>query len=741
MFGKKEKEVLVDHRMAYCVSLTTRRHGVYINREEVEKKFPEDDPPKTTRELNSFLADKKLEASPINISIDDFKDKNFVFPCAVPLMNGESIIALSVLKKEDDYFIKYLDPLDPQARQQEVGINEFEKLWKNIVISVNALRGIESKERPFDVKWFLPELWKCRYMLLCAFIISILLNILSFTPIIFIQIALDKVVGYKAVSTLYVLTGGVVVALIFNAIMGFIRDYIFNYIGDLLESRIATDIFDKLLGLPLIEVQGENITKFGGSMQSVTALRNTLVMRVFKVVFDLTAVLVFVPVMFAYNFLMGIIVLGFALLMGFNKIIFSNIANKSPEILNEVENSKNSLIRETLHGMTMLKEFEEEESERKNWRKSAAASIILRSKKNRANSTSTEINGFLQQAMTIVIIFTGVQLVFAEELSAGSIIAINMVAGKLTSPIIAAITLFGERSQILALISRISDIWNKGNEQMGAGVHSAITGKYTFENISMNYGDVKALNKISFNIPPKSKVGVVGPTGAGKSTLLNMIAGTYRPTEGKMVIDGVGFNQYDLSYYRSQVMLLDKNPIFFKGTIEDNLARVTHNIGKNELAHIFTLTGFDEHLQKLPEGIHTEIDETASQLAGGAASLLALSRALLANPKVLLLDEFADSLDIDTRIKLQDNFSSITSDRTVVDAQNVISHELDSISNYDQIIVLDGGKVVGQGKHGQLIVNCEIYRQMLEKEKKLSAIGESDTAVIKEISHIDNENF
>ena len=741
MFGKKKNEILVDHRLAYCVSLTTRRHGVYINREEVEKKFPLDDPPKTTRELNAFLAEKKLEANPINISIDDFKNKNFVFPCAVPFNNGESIIALSVLKKDDDYFIKFLDPLDPQARQQEVQINEFEKLWKNTVISVNALRGTESKERPFDVKWFLPELWKCRYMLLCAFIISILLNILSFTPIIFIQIALDKVVGYKAVSTLYVLTAGVVVALIFNAIMGFIRDYIFNYIGDLLESRIATDIFDKLLGLPLIEVQGENITKFGGSMQSVTALRNTLVMRVFKVVFDLTAVLVFVPVMFAYNFLMGIIVLGFALLMGFNKIIFNNIANKSPEILNEVENSKNSLIRETLHGMTMLKEFEEEESERKNWRKSAAASIILRSKKNRANSTSTEINGFLQQAMTIVIIFTGVQLVFAEQLSAGSIIAINMVAGKLTSPIIAAITLFGERSQVLALISRISDIWNKGNEQMGAGVHSAITGKYTFENISMNFGDVKALNKISFNIPPKSKVGVVGPTGAGKSTLLNMIAGTYRPTEGKMVIDGVGFNQYDLSYYRSQVMLLDKNPIFFKGTIEDNLARVTHNIGKNELAHIFTLTGFDEHLQKLPEGIHTEIDETASQLAGGAASLLALSRALLANPKVLLLDEFADSLDIDTRIKLQDNFSSITSDRTVVDAQNVISHELDSISNYDQIIVLDGGKVVGQGKHEQLVVNCEIYRQMLEKEKKLSAIGESDTAVIKEKSHIDNENF
>ena len=741
MFGKKKNEILVDHRLAYCVSLTTRRHGVYINREEVEKKFPKDDPPKTTRELNSFLADKKLEASPINISIDDFKDKNFVFPCAVPLMNGESIIALSVLKKEEDYFIKFLDPLDPQARQQEVGIDEFEKLWKNIVISVNAQRGVESKERPFDLKWFLPELWKCRYLLLCAFIISILLNILSFTPIIFIQISLDKVVGYKAVSTLYVLTAGVAIALLFNAIVGFVRDYIFNYIGDILESRIATDIFDKLLGLPLIQVQGDNINKFNGSMQSITALRNTVVMRVFKTVFDLTAVLVFVPVMFAYNFLMGLIVLGFAILMGLNKIIFNNIAGKSPEILSEVENSKNSLIRETLHGMTMLKEFEEEESERKNWRKSAAASIILRSKKNQVNSTSTEINGFLQNAMTIAIIFTGVQLVFSGDLSAGSIIAINMVAGKLTSPIIAAITLFGDRNQLFVLISHIGDIWNKGKEQMGAGVHSAISGKYTFENISMNFGDVKALNNLSFEITPKSKVGVIGPTGAGKSTLLNIIAGTYRPTEGRMDIDGVGINQYDLSYYRSQVMLLGKNPIFFKGTIEDNMSRVTHNIGKNELAHIFALTGFDEHLQKLPEGIHTKIDENASQLAGGAASLLALSRALLANPKVLLLDEFADSLDIDTRIKLQDNFSTIASDRTLVDAQNVISHELDSISNYDKIIVLDRGKVVGQGKHEQLIINCEVYRQMLEKEEKLSAIGESETEVTKKISDVDKDNF
>ena len=128
-------------------------------------------------------------------------------------------------------------------------------------------------------------------------------------------------------------------------------------------------------------------------------------------------------------------------------------------------------------------------------------------------------------------------------------------------------------------------------------------------------------------------------------------------------------------------------------------------------------------------------------MAGGAASLLALSRALLANPKVLLLDEFADSLDIDTRIKLQDNFSTIASDRTVIDAQNVISHELDSISNYDKIIVLEGGNLVGQGSHEELVNICTVYIEMLEKEKKLSAIGESAKKLNKENTKVDQRNF
>ena len=241
--------------------------------------------------------------------------------------------------------------------------------------------------------------------------------------------------------------------------------------------------------------------------------------------------------------------------------------------------------------------------------------------------------------------------------------------------------------------------------------------------LSFNYGKVEILKNLDLNIKDGEFMVLLCPSGCGKTTLLNLIAGVYPPTDGKMDIDGIRITQFDLSHYRSQVMLLSKNPVFFKGTIEDNLFRVSPNIGHRELDEIFSLTGFDDHLLKLPDGIHTIIDENASQLAGAGSSLLALTRALLANPKVLLLDEFADPLDINIRIKLQENFSSIFSDRTLFDAQNVISHELDSISNYDKIIVLNEGEIVGQGTHEELVSTCQIYQEMLEKEKKLNAIS------------------
>ena len=286
MFRKKAKINSVNFWLAYCVSLASRRHGVYINREEIQKLYPKENENITFGELNQFLSKKKLVADVVNINLNDLTKSEFILPCVVPLKSGGSIIILNIEKKENEVQLKILDPIESQGEQKLISLNELQSIWDSKIIDLNIVRGKSSKERNFDLTWFFPELWKCKYVLICAFIISIILNALAFTPIIFIQIALDKVVGYKAVSTLYVLTIGVIIALIFNSIIGYIREYIFNFVGDKIESRISSDIFDKLLSMPLLLVQGENIGRYGRSIQSISTLRITLINKIFHCIFD-----------------------------------------------------------------------------------------------------------------------------------------------------------------------------------------------------------------------------------------------------------------------------------------------------------------------------------------------------------------------------------------------------------------------------------------------------------------------
>ena len=721
MFRKKAKINGVNFWLAYCISLACRRHGVYINREEVQKLFSKENENKTFEDFNQFLSKKKLVADVVNININDLTSSEFILPCVVPLKNGGSIIILNIEKKENEVYLKILDPIESQGEQKLINLNEFQNIWDNKIIDINIVRGKSSKERKFDLSWFLPELWNCKYVLICAFVISIILNALAFTPIIFIQIALDKVVGYKAVSTLYVLTIGVIIALIFNSIIGYIREYIFNFVGDKIESRISSDIFDKLLSMPLLLVQGENIGRYGRSIQSISSLRITLINKIFHGIFDLTALLVYLPILFAYNIFMGIIVVLFSTIIGLTKIIFNQFGKNNSQELNDIEFEKTNLIRETLSGLNTLKELGEEEAQTKRWREIAAEAMRMKSIKNQINAASTEVSGFFQQAMTIAIIFTGIQLVFLEEMSAGSIIAINMVGGKLVAPVIAFITLISEKNQFLSVVQQVGDIWNADEERKGAGVHNPIKGKFILNSVSMNFGNVKALSNISLEIEPQSRIGIIGPSGAGKTTILNLFAGVFPPSGGSIDVDGIRITQYDLSYYRSKVILLNQTPVFFQGTIEDNLFRVAPNVGHRELEDIFYISGFDEHLNKLPDGIHSRIDENASQLSNAAMNLLALTRALLANPEVLLFDEFTDSLDINTRLKLKKNFNQITEGKTFIN----VCHEINSIFEYDKIFVFEHGEIVGQGSHENLSQNCETYRIMLEKEKLLYNFGET----------------
>jgi len=720
MFGPRRKSLVVDPWLAVSVGLTARRLGVFIGRDEIDAVFGQGREPKSFNDLEAFFGERKVDVSTLRLQVTDLADSRFVFPCAVPLAGGGAVVALGVEDTDDGPIIRVVDPLDAEGQERHMTVDELAGLWAGSVIVVKRRRGREARDRPFTVSWFWPELWRSRYLLVAAFGLSLVLNGLAFAPIIFIQIALDKVVGYKATTTLYVLSAGVVMALGFNAVLGYIREYLFNFVGDRIEARIAGDVFDKLLGLPMQAVQMSDAATFERSVQGVWSLRTVLVTRVFRGVFDLSAVFVLLPILFAYSFSMGLIALFFAAVMGALSIGFKTYERTRAKTVTEIDRERLGVLRETLNGLGMVKSLGLEEAQRRGWRQLSAALIRARGKRDSVTTTQGQVNTLLQQLMTVTIIFTGIHLVFAGQLSAGSLIAVNMVATRMVGPVVNGLSMFAERDQLGSLIGQVGAIWNAEPERYGRGTRTSLIGRYTFKDLGVAFaGTVTALDQLSFEIPARSRVAIVGPSGSGKSTLVNLLDGAFPPTHGALDVDGLRITQLNLLHYRAQVMKTASQPVFFAGSIGENLRRVGSNVGNRERQRVLEITGFAEHLQKLPDGLDTPIDEAATQLPGAQRQKLALARALLADPKVLLLDEAINAYTKSALLDFKDNLDHIAEGRTLV----MVSQELALIADFDIIVVLDEGRIAGIGRHGELLASCPLYAAMWADEQAMFSYG------------------
>jgi ATP-binding cassette subfamily B protein len=332
---------------------------------------------------------------------------------------------------------------------------------------------------------------------------------------------------------------------------------------------------------------------------------------------------------------------------------------------------------------------------------------------------ATQVNSVLQQTMTVAVIFTGVQLVFSGSMSAGSLIAVSMVGVRVVRPLVQAISGIAELERVRTAMAQIGNIWNARPERYGFGAQHVVRGAYELANVSVIFGSVHALDKVSLTIPARKKVAIVGPSAAGKTTILKMLQGLIRATEGSFEIDGRPLATLDLQNYRRQVALVNPQPTFFDGTVEENLRRAKPNVGERDLEEAFELSGFSNILSNLPEGLATNINHGATSLPSTHRQLLALSRALLADPKVLLLDEIFSNLDKDARLHVHQNLDRISEGRTLV----MISHDLKFVTGFDHIVVMEGGKIVGQGSHYELLRSCATYERLWSIEQNLLALG------------------
>ena len=704
-------------------ALIARQLGVQLTADRIEAAF-EAGELSSPKAISSFFAKVGISVQFRSIRLRYLQKRTYLFPTVAILRNSRALVLAGVRTDDGDdgkQTIKLiaLDPADASGRPMDMGVEDFRQAWSGRIALVTRISGEESKDRPFNWRWFLPEIGRFKWLLLLALMISLILHALAFAPIIFLQTALDKVIGYEATSTLFVLTAGVLLALLFTGILGYARDYIIRFVARAVEARLAGDAFDKLLDLPMQTFLGAESSSLEGGIQGVTSIRFFLVRQVLGGIFDLSALLVFLPILIAYSVPLGLLVIGFAVVMGGASLTFKLMERRLVRQTGGVERDRNLVLRDTIRGIDTVKTLSQESRQRREWRRTASATIRAHVRQERVSVAATQVNSVLQQVMTVAVIFIGVQLVFSGSMSAGSLIAVSMVGVRVVRPLVQAISGIAELERVRIAMTQIGHIWNARSERQGFGAQHVVRGAYELANVSVIFGNMRALDKVNLTIPARKKVAIVGPSAAGKTTLLRLLQGLVRATEGSFEVDGRPLTTLDLQNFRRQVALVNPQPTFFDGTVEENLRRAKPNVGERDLEEAFELSGFSTILPNLPEGLATNINHDASSLPATHRQLLALTRALLADPKVLLLDEIFSNLDKDAQLHLHHNLDNISEGRTLV----VISHDLKFVTGFDQIVVMEGGRVVGQGSHHQLLTNCPTYQRLWAIEQNLLALG------------------
>ena len=701
---------------AIGVTFIARQFGVLVNADAVEEAI-KSGTLASTKDFVDYFFKQGVLVRLGKLAFRDLLAKKYIFPCVSIMKDGRSFILIGVdaTNGPDKAEIIAIDPLDPTAKPARISLPEFTDDWSGQVILVSHSSGEAAKDRAFDWKWFLPELYRFKGIMAVTFLISLLLHGTALAPIIYIQIALDKVLGYEAMSTLYVLTSGVVLVLIFNGFLTYGRDYVINHISTVIESRLTGDMFDKLLDLPAQTFQTTNPGEMEGRVQSVVSVRTFFSRQILTTLYDATGILVFVPILFGYSPILALVAVGFAILQGLIDLASKHRQREIGKAVGEANQNRVRTLRETIASIDAVKSLSQEPIQRREWRSAAARSIRCNVNMFKATNVSSSINATLSSLMTIAIVFIGIMLVFAGSLSAGAIISCNMLAARVVGPTKKLITFFADTHTISGPMEQISSIWNANPERVGSGSQHVITGDYNFRDVTVRFGDHEALKNVNLNIPARNKVAVVGPSASGKTTLLRLLQGLLKPSEGFIDIDGVNLASLDLNYYRSQVSFVDIYPTFFAGTIEENIRRVRPNLSAREMEVIIEISGLGNLVKSLQDGLSTEIDQTASNLSQSHKVVVGLARAMAADPNLLLLDETFSSLDKQAQVHLKTNMDEIARGRTVI--ATILDMRL--IEDFDWIVVLDQGKVAGQGRHDELLAHCLPYAELWELEKKI----------------------
>jgi ATP-binding cassette, subfamily B, bacterial HlyB/CyaB len=610
---------------------------------------------------------------------------------------------------EDKILIQYPSSSRPEALSRE----QFESIWDGRLVLMTRRAILSDLSRRFDITWFLGAIHKYRYLLSEVLVASFFLQLFALVSPLFFQVVIDKVLVHRSMSTLDVLVIGLVGISLFEAILGTLRTYLFAHTTNRIDVELGARLFRHLLALPIAYFQARRVGDSVARVRELENVRQFITSSALTLVIDLCFTFVFLAVMLYYSpKLTFVVLLAFPLYIAISVGATPAFRRRLDEKFRRGAENQAFLV-ESVTGIETLKAMAVEPQMQRKWEVQLAGYVAASFRVITLNNTASQAVQLINKVTVVLILYFGAKLVIGGSLSVGELVAFNMLASHVSTPVLRLAQMWQDFHQARLSVARLGDILNSTAESSyspGRVALPAIRGAVSFEHVSFRYrvDGSEILHDVSFSALPGQVVGIVGSSGSGKSTLAKLIQRLYVPESGRVMIDGADLMMVDLAWLRRQIGVVLQENVLFNCSVRDNIALADPATPIDQVIAAAKLAGAHEFVLELPNGYDTVIGERGSSLSGGQRQRLAIARALLLNPRILILDEATSALDYESERVIQQNMREIAAGRTVF----IIAHRLSTVRHADRIITVERGRIVEDGSHDQLIRSNGRYAKL-----------------------------
>ena len=563
-----------------------------------------------------------------------------------------------------------------------------------------------------------------RVTIIFSFFLTVIVAALGVATPILMQKGLDQYVVKGNIAGLEKLSMVIFGVLVMQTLLSYYQTYYTNWLGQMAILKLRDNIFNHILKFRLKVFDttpvGMMITRTISDVESVADIFSQGLISIFG---DVMLMLMILGVMFFFNWKLSLVTLSvFPFLLATSWIFKEKVKVSFQDVRQQVARL-NAFLQEHITGMNIVQIFHREEKELNRFHE-------INAKHRDANIRSVlyysiffpVIEIFSAIAVALIVWYGGKNMLPPNNISFGEVTSFILFINLLFRPLRQIADKFNTLQMGMVASDRIFKVMDMEDSTPDTGkLQTAINGQVSFENVWFAYNEEDwVLKDISFDVKPGQVLAIVGHTGAGKSSIISLINRLYEKTKGNILIDGEPVENYGLDWLRSNIAVVLQDVFLFSDTIENNIRLYDENITKEQILEAARLVGADKFINHLPGGIEYQVQERGATLSTGQRQLISFIRAVIQNPKILILDEATSSIDNETEELIQQATKVLLQGRTSI----VVAHRLATIRNADMILVMEKGRIKEVGKHDELLEKGGLYRKLYELQFTELVLGE-----------------